>query len=121
MQKKQRRSRRRVGPGSGVVVVTTTTDRKPRALALARKIVEGRLAACVQVVPIHSLYRWKGRVESAREFLLTAKTRTDRAEALVSFIRCHHSYELPEILVTPVLSGLEPYVDWIRTEAGGGV
>ena len=98
------------------MVVTTTTDDRRKASKLAGLIVDERLAACVQITPIHSVYRWKGRVEKADELLLVAKTPARLAPRLMRFIRRHHTYELPEITVMPIAGGLAPYLDWIRDE-----
>ena len=98
------------------VVVTTTVDGESPARQLARRIVEARLAACVQLFPIHSIYRWKGKVESADEYLLLAKTRKSLSGKLVRFVRAHHSYEVPEITVTPILGGWGDYLRWIAEE-----
>jgi periplasmic divalent cation tolerance protein len=100
------------------VVVGTTVDRRAAARRLAERIVESRLAACAQFFPIRSVYRWKGKVESANECLLLAKTRADLASRLVRFIRRHHAYEVPEIVVTPILGGWKDYLDWIAAETG---
>ena len=102
------------------VVVNTTLPNEAAARGMAEKIVDARLAACVQAMPIRSLYRWKGAVESADEILLLAKTRADLAGELLAFIRRNHSYEVPEILVTPVLDGWPDYLRWIGEETAGG-
>jgi periplasmic divalent cation tolerance protein len=101
--------------GRQIVVVTTTVERRADAQRLARQIVETRLAACVQCAPIRSVYRWKGRVNTASEYQLAAKTPRTRAAALIKFIRKHHPYELPEILVLPVQGGLPAYLKWVAT------
>ena len=98
------------------VVVTTTTDSEATARKLARLVVDARLAACVQLFPIHSVYRWKGAVESASEHLLLAKTRQSLAGKLTAFILKNHTYEVPEITVTPILGGLNDYLKWIVAE-----
>lgn len=95
------------------VVVTTTVDDEAKAKELAHLLVENRLAACVQITPIHSVYRWNGKVESAAERLLAAKTTAERADDLQMFIREHHSYELPEIVVLPIHGGHPDYLEWI--------
>jgi periplasmic divalent cation tolerance protein len=105
---------------NGFVVVTTTIDRRARAEKLARQIVARRLAACVQYTAIHSVYRWKGSVESTGEFLLIAKTRAALSKPLVSFVRSVHPYEVPEIVVTPIAGGLKEYLDWVRAEVRVG-
>lgn len=101
---------------TGFVIVTTTVDSETQAKTLAARIVEERLAACVQYTPIRSTYRWKGAVESAEEYLLFAKTRASLGEKLIGFIRKVHSYEVPEIIVTPVIAGCKIYLDWIEAE-----
>lgn len=98
------------------VTVNTTVESEADAARLAGLIVESRLAACAQYFPIRSVYRWKGRVESSSEFLVLAKTRNVLADRLCAFIKDNHGYEVPEILVTPVIGGSGPYLDWIRTE-----
>ncbi len=101
---------------SDFVAVTTTVDSAAKARKLARLMVEKRLAACVQYAPVRSIYRWKGRVESAREHLLLAKTRASLAGKLILFVRKNHSYELPEIVVLPIAGGLKEYLNWIEKE-----
>jgi len=98
------------------LLVSTTLDEEPAAEALAHKIIEARLAACVQRMPIQSVYRWQGAVESAAEYLLLAKTTAARADALVAFVKANHSYEVPEITVAPIVGGLPAYLHWIDTE-----
>jgi periplasmic divalent cation tolerance protein len=98
------------------VIVNTTVATEKAARALARQVVAGRLAACVQYLPIRSIYRGKGSVESASECLLLAKTRATLARGLVRFIRKRHAYEVPEILVTSVKGGLADYLSWISAE-----
>ena len=88
---------------------------------VARRISEGllekRLCACAQTLgPVTSQYRWKGRLESAREWLLLIKTRASLSTTVVSEIRRLHPYEVPEILVLPVSGGHGPYLDWLRRE-----
>ena len=98
------------------VIVNTTLPDEATAQKLAACIVENRLAACAQFFPIHSVYRWKGKIESAPEMLLLAKTRAALAARLVEFIRARHPYEVPEILVTPIIDGHAPYLDWLAAE-----
>jgi len=100
----------------GSVVVQTTIAGRGRAGRLARAIVASGLAACVQYFPIRSIYRWKGRIESAGEYLLLAKTAGRLAGRLVAYIRRSHSYELPEIVVTRLDGGLNEYLAWIGAE-----
>ncbi len=100
------------------VVVMTTTDDPEEAAALARGLVEARLAACVQAMPIASTYRWEGAVETADERLLLIKTRADQVEAVQAFLTEHHSYDTPECVVVPVVGGLPAYLSWIDDSVG---
>jgi periplasmic divalent cation tolerance protein len=85
--------------------------------ALARELVERRLAACVQVLPgVTSTYRWQGAIERADEVLLLAKTWDDRLDALVATLRARHPYEVPEIMAIPAAGGSAAYLDWVRAE-----
>jgi periplasmic divalent cation tolerance protein len=101
---------------SGYRIVWTTLGREAEAAALADAIVRARLAACVQTLPIRSTYWWQGKVESGRERLLLCKTRTTLVARLQSFIRERHPYEVPEIVVTPILGGSPAYLAWLRQE-----
>jgi len=103
-----------------IVMVSTTVDGAAKAARLAEALVAERLAACVQQLPIRSVYRWKGCVEKAREYLLLAKTPARRAAALIRFIRANHPYELPEITVMPVTGGLPAYLQWVTAETRPG-
>jgi periplasmic divalent cation tolerance protein len=99
-------------------VVLVTAPAPEVAEAIARALVEERLAACVNVVPgVRSIYRWEGRVESAGEWMLMVKTRADRAEALAARVRELHPYELPEVLELPVVGGATAYLDWVGKES----
>jgi periplasmic divalent cation tolerance protein len=102
--------------GTGYVRVVTTVETEAHGRELAEKIIAERLAACVQSEPIHSVYRWKGRVERTGEYRLTAKTRAALAPDLVSFIVGHHAYETPEVIVLPILHGHPDYLSWIEQE-----
>ena len=96
------------------VQVLTTTDSEERAVRLGAVITEARLAACVQVVgPIRSLYRWDGKVQDDREWQLHIKTTGALVPELKKAIRENHGYEVPEIIVTPIIDGDEDYLTWI--------
>lgn len=98
------------------VVISTTVDSELAADSLSSKIVEAKLAACVQQIKIKSTYRWKGKVEKADEFLLLAKTSSELSHRLSDFIQNNHSYEVPEITITPITGGLGAYLHWIDAE-----
>ncbi|WP_066091639.1 divalent-cation tolerance protein CutA [Xanthomonas massiliensis] len=98
-------------------IVTTTFPDEQAAAAVATCLVEARLAACVQLAPgIRSFYRWGGRLESAREALMTIKTSGERVEALVARLQALHPYELPEIVAVEATVGSPAYFAWVAAE-----
>jgi periplasmic divalent cation tolerance protein len=96
-----------------VVLVTCGTMREARKIAWA--LVERRLAACVNFLqaPVESVYRWKGKVESAKEVLLVIKTTRRRFGALEAEIRRVHTYDVPEIIALPIARGSGKYLGWV--------
>jgi len=96
-----------------VVLVTCGSAREARRIA--RTLVERRLAACVNVLraPVESAYRWKGKVESAREIMLAIKTTRKRFVKLEAEVRRLHSYDVPEIIAVPVVRGSRKYLAWV--------
>ena len=98
------------------IIVTTTIDDETKSRELARLLVEQKLAACVQIVPITSTYAWQGKIETAKEYRLDAKTRGDLAEQTVDFIKKNHSYEVPEVVITPIQGGSGAYLKWLDEE-----
>jgi periplasmic divalent cation tolerance protein len=99
---------------AGYVQVLTTVASEAEAERIGSRLVEGRLAACVQTIgPITSRYRWRGNIEQAEEWQCLAKTEASRYQEIEDAIRALHSYEEPEILAIPVLVGSKGYLDWI--------
>jgi len=102
--------------GAAILVLTQLPD-LASAQALARALVEARLAACVSVgASVESLYHWRGQIETATEVPVVVKTRAARYAEVEAAIRARHPYELPEILAVPVLDGFAPYLDWLAAE-----
>jgi periplasmic divalent cation tolerance protein len=98
----------------GPVQAVTTTPSRAAARRIARTLVDRRLAACVQVVgPIVSIYRWQGRVETAREWLCLIKTSRARFRELSVTIEDLHPYDTPEIVALPIAAGSRRYLDWL--------
>jgi periplasmic divalent cation tolerance protein len=94
------------------LMFSTTSDR-PEAERIASVLVEQGLAACVQLMPIDSVYMWKGKIEKTGEILLLIKTRADHVDKAILAIKAAHSYEVPEIIAIPIESGLPEYLAWI--------
>ena len=98
-----------------IVLVLTTLGADADAATLGRTLVEERLAACVNVLPLMtSIYRWKGAVERDREQQIVMKTTADRVPALEARLRQLHPYELPEFIVLAAWGGSDAYLGWVR-------
>ena len=102
---------------SGYYQVLTAAGSIEEADAIAGALLEARLAACVQVVgPVQSRYWWKGQLERSEEWLCLAKTTAGRVDAAMAEIGRRHSYETPEVTVTPIVAGSDRYLGWITEE-----
>ncbi len=103
-----------------MLVVLTTTPNDEEANHLARRIVEERLAACVQILPkMTSIYFWEGKVQTEPEHLLLIKTLEEKFGALSEFIRTNHSYDVPEIVAIDGDRVSEDYLSWISSVLNG--
>jgi periplasmic divalent cation tolerance protein len=101
------------------VVVLMTASSQQEAEGLAQALVSERLAASVNIVPgITSLYHWQGAIQHDQEWLLLAKSRGDRLDALVKRTRELHSYEVPQVIALPLAGGSEDYLRWIDEVTG---
>lgn len=100
-------------------VVYTTTGTMDEAKNIARALVEERLAACVNLHPIHSVYRWQGEVEESEEIALSIKTTSDKIEQIKRRVKELHSYEVPALIAYPIERGLQEYLEWIRESTEG--
>ena len=97
------------------VIVCTTLPADADAAAFGRELVTQRLAACVSARSgVSSVYRWQGGIEEDHEQQVTIKTTTDRLPALEQRLRALHPYEVPELVVVPVVGGSADYLDWVR-------
>ena len=94
------------------VMFSTTKDR-PEAERIAGLLVGQGLAACVQLMPIDSVYMWQGKIETSGEILMLIKTRSDHVDKAMLAIKAAHSYETPEIIAVPVETGFAKYLTWI--------
>jgi periplasmic divalent cation tolerance protein len=106
-------------PTSSVSIVLTTIGADADAAALAKTLVEERLAACVNIVPgVRSIYRWQGAVSQDLEQQLIIKTATASLNALEARLRQLHPYELPEFIVVHVSGGSDAYLNWVTESVG---
>lgn len=102
-----------------VVLVTCATLEEARTIA--RHVVEQKLAACVNIVThaVESFYTWEGKLENSSEYLLLIKTSEDRLSALQKEVTRLHSYDTPEFIALPILSGSEKYLQWLEESIRG--
>lgn len=98
----------------GVVLVTAAS--KAEAEAIARSLVEAKLAACVNLFPIHSIYTWQGTLHQEEEWQLLIKTDLSLFSTLERRVRELHSYEVPEVVALPILAGSHPYLRWMAEQ-----
>jgi periplasmic divalent cation tolerance protein len=104
-------------PASTVSIVLTTLGADADAAAIARTLIDERLAACVNILPVMtSVYRWQGKVEQDREQQMVIKTASDRVDALQTRLRQLHPYELPEFLILAA-TGSDAYLAWVGESA----
>ena len=108
------------GPASDLVVALSTAPDAEQAERIARALVEERLIACANLVPgLTSIYRWQGAVQAEAEVLLVMKTRRALVPRLKDRLPQLHPYEVPELVVTGLVDGLDPYCRWVRDETEG--
>ncbi len=100
-----------------VAIVYTTIDAIQDARKIAHTLVEEQLVACVNIIPkVESIYRWKGNIENDEEIVLIAKTTDANVKKTIQRIKQMHSYELPDIIVLPIIGGLKDYLNYIENE-----
>ena len=97
----------------GEVVMLVTAPRG-KGVEIARKLVEARLAACVNIGSVKSIYWWQGKVEEDDEEMLVIKTRLELVNRVVEYIKSIHPYQVPEIIALPIIGGYEEYLRWVR-------
>ena len=97
------------------ILILSTAPTKEEAARIAKALVAEKLAACVQLSPIESWYRWEGKVEQAAEIRLHIKTSESLADRVEQRIIALHSYAIPELIRVPVTGGSAAYLDWIET------
>lgn len=99
------------------VVVVTTTDTEREARSLAAGAIEARLGACAQIVgPVTSVFRWEGAVQTEQEWRVEIKTAAGRLPALTDHLLAAHSYDVPEVVATPIEGGSDTYLAWLVDE-----
>ena len=101
-------------PDEDPIAVFLTAANLEEATRLADLLIGAHLAACVQILPeMESVYRWQGKIERQSEILLIVKTTRGKFAELEREVRALHSYETPEIVAIPIVTGSQPYLDWL--------
>ncbi|RJF99721.1 divalent-cation tolerance protein CutA [Noviherbaspirillum saxi] len=99
------------------ILVLTNVPDHATAQAVARNVLEQKLAACVNILPgVRSVYRWQGDIEEAEEITVLIKSTTARYPELQDAIKTIHPYDVPEIIAMSISAGLPAYLNWIATE-----
>lgn len=97
------------------IVILITAKDKPEAEKIAKMLIKNKLAACVNILAgVKSLFRWQGKIDQAKEALLIVKSRKEKFNKIAKLVKSMHSYDLPEIIAVPIVSGFKPYLDWIN-------
>ncbi len=97
------------------IQIQTTTGTKEEAEKIGRGLVEQGLAACFQIVgPITSIFKWESKIDESQEYLCLIKTRKDLFNEVKTNIETNHSYEVPEIIATDIVTGSEKYLSWMN-------
>jgi periplasmic divalent cation tolerance protein len=104
----------------GVCVVLVTAPDTGVATRLVRTVVEERLATCGNIVPgVRSIYRWNGELHEESEVLIVLKTTASASTLLAGRVPQLHPYDVPEVIVLPVVGGHAPYLEWVRAGTAG--
>ena len=100
-----------------VSIIYSTTSGVEEARKIARKLVEEKLVACVNIIPkIESIYRWQGNIEEDSECVLLAKTTDKNIDKTIQRMKELHSYDVPDIIALPITKGLKEYLNWVEDE-----
>lgn len=103
------------------IMVLITAPSHEEGEKIATKLVESKLAACVNILPaVHSVYSWQGDIHTDQEVILLVKSRVELfADKLLPAVQELHPYEVPEIIAVPIVQGLDSYLAWVTEETGG--
>lgn len=96
------------------IVVFVTCANEAQANNIGRKLLENKLAACVNKAKVSSIFTWRGKIEKAREVLLTIKTKKNLFRKVEKTVKSLHSYEVAEIIALPIITANSQYLDWIK-------
>jgi periplasmic divalent cation tolerance protein len=98
------------------LVVLVTASSSAQARRIARRLLQSKLAACVNMIPVESMFLWKGEIQEEEEVLMVIKTRSEAFDELMNAVKSMHTYDTPEIIGMPVVMGSREYLKWIDDE-----
>ncbi|MBI5958102.1 MAG: divalent-cation tolerance protein CutA [Chloroflexi bacterium] len=98
------------------LVVLVTASSSAQARRIARRLLQSKLAACVNMIPVESMFLWKGEIQEEEEVLMVIKTRSEAFDELMNAVKSMHTYDTPEIIAMPVVMGSREYLKWIDDE-----
>ena len=98
------------------IIVFVTAKNSREANKIANKLIMGKLVACANVIKgIHSIFRWKGKVDKVNETLLILKSKKSCLPKIIKMVKKYHSYDVPEIIALPITGGSKDYLNWIKS------
>lgn len=98
-----------------ISLIYTTINNEQDAKKIAYNLIEEQIVACVNIIPnVQSIYRWKGKIEEEKEFIIIAKTVDENILKAINRIKKLHNYELPDIITIPITNGFSEYLDYIK-------
>ncbi|MEM0058064.1 MAG: divalent-cation tolerance protein CutA [Candidatus Bathyarchaeia archaeon] len=101
------------------IIVLMTASSKDEAEKIAKTLLEERLIACANIIsPVHSLFWWQGKIDTAREHLVIMKTQKALFDRICERVKALHSYQIPEIIALPVTEGSKDYLKWLDESLG---
>lgn len=104
---------------SSSLIVLTTLPKLSKARQIAAQVLQKNLAACVNLLgPVESSFRWQGKIDHAKEYLLLMKTRASHFARLRHFLERNHPYSVPEIVALAIEKGNTPYLEWLKASVG---
>lgn len=98
----------------GVILVTASS--RAEAETIAKTLIQEKLAACVSLMPVQSIYTWQNEVHASEEWQLLIKSDLNHFQILEARVREIHSYEVPEVIALPIVKGSQPYLEWIAKQ-----
>lgn len=99
------------------IIIKTTYPNKNSAIKLSKILLKEKLAACIELKKIESLYSWQGKIENDAEISVAIKTVSKNFDKIAKIIKENHSYKLPQIIAIPLISGTKEYLSWIETNS----